>query len=257
MDHREGGQANVATVTQTLSSQGHTEPNNPTTSVAPHTRSPPSPGSTEKLDDQSELRDGTVRASNNHLPPVPPARLAGDTRLTRPRTAESRPSTGPHSGIDWIVPLEDKPVPRRTVGERLQPTLDTAILEKEKYSAKAKLTGYAINAAIGLQVLLGSLITGLSAALSGKQGSLATTILGGMNTIIAAYLARTRGSNEPELSITRVKDLEQFIRECQAFQMDHGHVLTGEFDQNLKRFRDRFEELLGNASGERKLAMPV
>jgi hypothetical protein len=72
---------------------------------------------------------------------------------------------------------------------------------------------------------------------------------GGFNTLIAAYLARARGSNEPELSITRVKDLEQFIRECQAFQMDHGHVTTGEFDEKLGGFRRQFEELLGNASG--------
>jgi hypothetical protein len=74
-------------------------------------------------------------------------------------------------------------------------------------------------------------------------------LAGGMNTLVAAYLARARGSNEPELSITRVKDLEQFIRECQAFQMDHGHVLSGEFDQQLIGFRHHFEELLGNASG--------
>jgi hypothetical protein len=74
-------------------------------------------------------------------------------------------------------------------------------------------------------------------------------MLGGLNTIVAAYLARSRGSNEPELSITRVKDLEQFIRECQAFQLDFGHVTTGEFDHKLNGFRDRFEELLGNASG--------
>jgi SMODS and SLOG-associating 2TM effector domain len=74
-------------------------------------------------------------------------------------------------------------------------------------------------------------------------------LAGGMNTLVAAYLARARGSNEPELSITRVKDLEQFIRECQAFQMDYGHAVTGEFDQQLIRFRHHFEELLGNASG--------
>jgi hypothetical protein len=74
-------------------------------------------------------------------------------------------------------------------------------------------------------------------------------LTGGFNTLIAAYLARARGSNEPELSITRVKDLEQFIRECNAFQMDHGHVITGEFDQRLWSFRSHFEELLGNADG--------
>ena len=152
------------------------------------------------------------------------------------------------------------------------------------------MTGYALNIAIGLQVIMGSLITGLSASSSRKsasyltmtiafiadswhplQSALSTTILGmfhainaderysyntcpffstgGMNTLVAAYLARARGSNEPELSITRVKDLEQFIRECQAFQMDHGHVSTGEFDQQLIGFRQHFEQLLGNASG--------
>jgi len=47
-------------------------------------------------------------------------------------------------------------------------------------------------------------------------------LLGGLSTIVASYLARARGSNEPELSITRVNDLEQFIRECRAFQMDFG-----------------------------------
>ena len=76
-----------------------------------------------------------------------------------------------------------------------------------------------------------------------------TAVLGGMSTVIASYLARTRGSNEPELSITRVKDLEQFIRECEAFKMDHGHV-TGDvvLDKELESLRGRFEELLGNAN---------
>lgn len=73
--------------------------------------------------------------------------------------------------------------------------------------------------------------------------------IGGLNTLVAAYLARARGSNEPELSITRVKDLEQFIRECLAFQMDYGHVVTGEYDERLIGFRRHFEELLGNANG--------
>ena len=74
-------------------------------------------------------------------------------------------------------------------------------------------------------------------------------ILGGFSTLVASFLARARGSNEPELSITRVKDLEQFIRECQAFKMDYGHVLGDKYDDELHRFRDRFEELLGNANG--------
>jgi hypothetical protein len=36
---------------------------------------------------------------------------------------------------------------------------------------EAKITGYALNIAIGLQVFLGALTTGLAAALSGKQVS--------------------------------------------------------------------------------------
>lgn len=50
------------------------------------------------------------------------------------------------------------------------------------------------------------------------------TASGGLSTMAASYLARTRGSNEPELSISRTKDLEQFIRECEAFQLDFGHL---------------------------------
>lgn len=76
-----------------------------------------------------------------------------------------------------------------------------------------------------------------------------TAILGGFSTVVASYLARARGSNEPELSITRVKDLEQFIRECESFKLDHGHAMGDKFDKELERYRGRFEELLGNANG--------
>jgi len=166
-----------------------------------------------------------------------------------------------HSGIDWIVPStgEKKEVGRRTVGDRLKPTLEIAIIEKDKYAAKAKWTGFMLNAAIGMQVLLGSLTTGLSAlAVSGgKSTAAATTALGALATLVASYLARARGSNEPELSITRTKDLEQFIRECRSFQMDYGHLSGHEFDPELIRLRRRFEELLGNANGERKLSPPA
>ena len=68
-------------------------------------------------------------------------------------------------------------------------------------------------------------------------------LLGGFSTLVASFLARARGSNEPELSITRVKDLEQFTRECQAFNMDYGHVLGDKYDDELNRLRDCFEEL--------------
>ena len=57
-----------------------------------------------------------------------------------------------------------------------------------------------------------------------------------------------RGSNKPELSITRMKDLVQFVRECDAFQLDRGHV-TGNEDAKPEELRKRFEDLLGNARG--------
>ena len=73
---------------------------------------------------------------------------------------------------------------------------------------------------------------------------------GALSTLVASYLARARGSNEPELSIARTKDLEQFIRECRAFQMDHGHMVGNDCDNELVRFRNRYEELLGNNGNE-------
>ncbi|KAG6809031.1 hypothetical protein H0H92_001875 [Tricholoma furcatifolium] len=204
-------------------------------------------------------RESASGRYGNPLPPLPTGSIAGDRPPGRTRTFDTlQPSTAP-SRLDWIVPIEEKKViGRLTVGERLQPTLTRAHLERDKYAAKAKRTGYTLNAAIGMQVLLGSLTTGISAAaLTGKQAAVATTILGGLSTCIASYLARARGSKEPELSITRVKDLEQFIREVDAFQMDYGHIMTDEQDHQVFKFRSRFEELLGNASGERKLAPPV
>ncbi|TFK97476.1 hypothetical protein BDV98DRAFT_574538 [Pterulicium gracile] len=189
--------------------------------------------------------------------------------------------TGGGSGVGWIVPADmekNKPSRRLTVRERIQPTLELAQTERDKYASRARLTGYGLNAAIGAQVVFGALTTGLSAALSGRQVSIATAILGGFSTIVASYLARARGSNEPELSISRTKDLEQFIRECQAFQLDYGHLygvdhtvydpesektldegtqMERYLDARLEGFRVRFEEMLGNASGERKLAEPL
>ena len=73
-------------------------------------------------------------------------------------------------------------------------------------------------------------------------------MLAGFSTLVVSFLARVRGSNNPELSITRVKDLEQFICECQALEMDYGHVIGDKYDSELIHFQNRFEELLGNAN---------
>ncbi|KAG2155328.1 uncharacterized protein EDB93DRAFT_101601 [Suillus bovinus] len=190
--------------------------------------------------------------------PPPVARNSQrDERITRGTSRRSlvRPNS---SGIGWIVPeVEDKPH-RHTIGYRLAPTIANAKIERDRYAAKARATGLALNIAIGMQVLLGALTTGISASLSGKQISIGISILGGLTTLVASYLARTRGSNEPELSITRVKDLDHFLRDCSAFDMDKGHEYgTPELDAQLDHLRKRFEELLGNADGQRKLSPPA
>ncbi|KAF9001497.1 hypothetical protein BDQ17DRAFT_1358305 [Cyathus striatus] len=225
------------------------------------------PPSMEKLE-MSESGSDNARRDSSHrglltgeyplppLPPLPQIRVPELASPRRTRTVDSHaiPGDNPYFNVPYV---EKRPV-KLTVGQRLEPTVVTARQEKAKYEMKAKFTGYALNIAIGLQVLLGSLTTGLSAvATTGRQTAVQTTILGGLATLVASYLARARGSNEPELSITRVKDLEHFIRDCEAFQMDYGHLLTNDQDARLVDLRRRFEELLGNASGERKLAPPV
>ncbi|KAG5727727.1 hypothetical protein E4T56_gene20737 [Termitomyces sp. T112] len=160
-------------------------------------------------------------------------------------------SDGPQgsTSLDWIVPLEDGCQTNRTttVSERLQSTLSKAHSERNKFAIKAKMTGWTLNVAIFIQVILGSLTTGVSAgAANEKQAAIGTAILGALSTIVASFLARARGSGEPELSATRVKDLEQYIREVDAFLMDHGNSTSSEHDIQLHKFRMRFEELLGN-----------
>ncbi|KAG2059760.1 hypothetical protein BDR06DRAFT_1017686 [Suillus hirtellus] len=195
------------------------------------------------------------------VPQAPPPTRSRDSHMMRGLSRRTISGQAPvsASGLGWIVPVEEKPH-RRTIEERLRPTILKAESEREQYANKAKMTGWALNVAIGLQVLLGALTTGLAAALSGKQVSIGTSILGGMSTLVASYLARARGSNEPELSIARVKDLDQFLRDCLAFEMDHGHEYgTPEngLNDRLEYLRKRFEELLGNADGQRKLSPPV
>ncbi|KAG6889402.1 hypothetical protein C0992_005395 [Termitomyces sp. T32_za158] len=219
--------------------QAHAPPtppkHSPTSSVHPQILIPRHVRSVERIAEDFPSPSRDQGSTRNAVQPLLGGSVSGELRPPgRTRTIDTHFSGRPASRLDWIVPVEEKVIPKLSVGERLLPTLNRAHLERDKYAIKAKMTGYALNAAIGLQVLLG-----------------------GLSTLVASYLARARGSNEPELSITRVKDLEHFIRECDAFQMDHGHVMTDEHDERLFRFRSQFEELLGNANGERKLAPPV
>ncbi|KAF9530662.1 hypothetical protein CPB83DRAFT_762661 [Crepidotus variabilis] len=81
-----------------------------------------------------------------------------------------------------------------------------------------------------------------------------TAILGGIATLVASYIARVRGSNEPEKSLMRAKDLDQFIREAELFNMDYGHLGSTpeekeKYDESLTGFRIRLEEILGHGEG--------
>ncbi|KAF5347805.1 hypothetical protein D9756_010274 [Leucocoprinus leucothites] len=255
----------------------------PTSSQHHHIRRPTSPGSTGpglvSIGTRGSHAVGGAAGPSSNGHPDPSTSGAHGQEATIPNTDTRHTSVVPILGtatshptierstersrtlksatVDWLTPsVEDKQSPERTLGERLDPTLEVARTERDKYAAKAKLTGWALNIAIGLQVVLGAMTTGLSVVTTGRQTSIMTAILGGFATIVASFLARARGSHEPELSITRAKDLEQFIRECEAFKMDYG-LFRGsqnpEQSAKVETFRDRFEDLLGNASGERRM----
>ncbi|KAF7305513.1 SLATT-fungal domain-containing protein [Mycena chlorophos] len=203
-----------------------------------------------------------LNSPNSYVSGMPsPAPATGPQPPPKPISIyrQNSASVPPRSELDWIVPRaessgrsESRP---KTLEERLRPTIEAAKIERDHCKVKALYTGYSLNAAIGLQVVFGALTTGLSAALSGHKVSIMTAVLGlgGMSTILASYLARVRGSNEPEVSIARGKDLEGFIRECEVFVLDHGHVTGPEFDDKLAEYRNRFEEMMGN---ERRLSGP-
>ncbi|KAG9312533.1 hypothetical protein JVU11DRAFT_6928 [Chiua virens] len=190
---------------------------------------------------------------------------------SQPRSLDEKKDERNQGPFAWLLPLlpcrRDKKVKPpeiqwdcETVGARLAPTIKYAESEREKYAQRALALGWAANVAIGLQVLLGSLTTALSVAVTNtKQAQLSTAVLGGLATLVASYLARVRGSGEPELSVMRVKDLEHFIRDCRGFELDHGHDKTTNHhhcpvNRRLLELRQKFEDLLGNASGERKLS---
>jgi len=64
-----------------------------------------------------------------------------------------------------------------TVAKRLEMTITEAEDARRRFAYKSKWSGYVLNAAIGLQVLLGSLTTGLSAvATSGRSVNLLVRI---------------------------------------------------------------------------------
>lgn len=83
-------------------------------------------------------------------------------------------------------------------------------------------------------------------ALSCTQTSIATTVLGGMSTLAASYLAKSRGTGEPEASQAMAKDLQSFVRDCESVMLDKGHHVGEQYDDVVQSMRDRLEAILGN-----------
>jgi hypothetical protein len=73
---------------------------------------------------------------------------------------------------------------------------------------------------------------------------------------VASYLARSRSTNEPQASREKADRLNHFLREVEAFQLDHGSD-TGDklddkgnkLDDKIKGFRLVLEGMLGNHTG--------
>lgn len=63
---------------------------------------------------------------------------------------------------------------------------------------------------------------------------------------MASFLARSRSTNEPEASRTRAADLNHFLREIRAFQLDHGSETGDKYDDKINGFRTGLEQLLGH-----------
>ncbi|VDC04508.1 unnamed protein product [Peniophora sp. CBMAI 1063] len=137
-----------------------------------------------------------------------------------------------------------------TIHDRIIRTMEEAEAQRTAAAKKAQRLGLILNTAIGLQVVFGALTTGLGAALHGGGSSIAISILGGGSTIVATYLAKVRGSNEPELSRIRVAELSHFIREMDAFDLDHGSETGHHLDHMLEYYRTKLEYLLGQFSSE-------
>lgn len=85
------------------------------------------------------------------------------------RTTFKRMSRDTAPGIDALVPVIPGQNGALTVGERIQETILDAERERDFSAQKAKRTNFILNVATGLQVMLGALLTGLSAVTVGKQ----------------------------------------------------------------------------------------
>jgi len=111
-----------------------------------------------------------------------------------------------------------------------------------------------LNIAIGLQIVIGSLITGLAAVTTGRQTSITTSILGAFSTIIASFLARMRGTGEPDRSKASARGFDRYVRACDAYLVDHADEPGRDpaHMERIKGFREEFEQLEGSLNAEQQ-----
>jgi SMODS and SLOG-associating 2TM effector domain len=67
-----------------------------------------------------------------------------------------------------------------------------------------------------------------------------------LTTLVASYLARMRGSSEPDQSIKRTDRLDHLIRAIYAFKLDYSRKSATEQETKLEEFRYRFEDIMRN-----------
>ncbi|KAI0259176.1 hypothetical protein BC834DRAFT_974500 [Gloeopeniophorella convolvens] len=185
--------------------------------------------------DPYSIRTPSLARRTSAPPPVRPVPVPGSGQ---------RPVTFAEAPEQWAVhgDILAREYPPGSVGARLKPTLAEALEQRGKSSWQASWTMYSINIAIALQILLGALTTALGASLRGNSIRVSIAVLGSMSTLVASYLARTRGSNEPETSMIREHALSHYIRSVNAFILDHGHDLG--HNQRVDEFRGELERLL-------------
>jgi len=192
-------------------------------------------------DTTTSLDDTPPRGERPVFPPLA-ARGGRNGATYRP----GDPSNGRGSWLDEMVPVVDAnghPWRLRT----LTLILHAAEQKRKEYASNARWHVWILNIAVGLQVLLGALVTGLASTIKPSKVGATSTALGSLATLTAAYLARMRGSQEPELSTKRRDLLDFYIRDCKVFkyQLDSGCMNNNDQDLTLERLRTRLEEILG------------
>jgi hypothetical protein len=71
------------------------------------------------------------------------------------------------------------------------------------------------------------------------------------STLVASFLARTRGSNEPQKSRSRARELKRLLREMESFSLDHGYEVGDMWDEQINDFRLRLEIIFGHRPGSK------